>query len=1194
MLSTDFVGFVVPGTPARNALARKKPQSSTSPAKAGPIDPVTGFLSVAAPPKSGLGSRRRDLTAQIVAEFPTAGAMALATDAFDRLHLRPIAISTQKKLDIAKRAWLEWFTQLYRSVEKANATLVRGAPFPPLQQVKQLLHFMATKGASGLGIAGVTGWSMSTTRIFAGRVINMLRRCGTTPPSVYEREQINAAIAEWAYTDKHINTKKKPKRIVRENDLVELLAMGFKDVLKVASNFIRLQMMGIFSFIYTHGNRIGCILDADGYVGLGEHLKWKDSEWIIYGWDEGAGLGIQSFWVFHWMKGQRFNESDNVRTSMRNLGRSHAHLDSQLILEALAIHADIFVEDLLALRAADPATLTFPMRLTIKPECLELPVFRISEKSTECMHAKSAHDYANKFKSALRWENFTFVTLRYSFASAMVNRVSKLHLRYLMGHTAISRLSLTTYQAPDRPVDVSGTRFGEGEGAAFAAMSEAHSSVSWNRPAPPTTSTIKDDPVMQKLVAEWARREKLVREELGENKSSDQLFEEGNEHQVVLDALDIQAEVHEYYCSLSTAGATRNDIPVPRAASSTVGPSTVTPMVPSSSATASSAPASDTPAAEEPDNTLYDAMMDVFATADGTHPYLALIANEPSNPRLALIQRYVAFIRLDEQTGSRCTFCFTDPSLTPEQQNKNYAQNYVSHVSSCELTHNPGKWRCPICIELLPAVPKRSKTYKGPRSTLPTVSIPSIPPDDDLDEQERQGIHEAFVAHMEICFQRLLCIAAGEETDDEGDAGHTAVADSDVCMTSGRDSDVRMSTARDSESSIASIRSHAKVTRSRQKYRVDIPDGADGARALSIQVPFDAGRTQNRPLRLHSFLFCPVCTFDEELPWHERLMSHPNVQKLMIHIASHWRKGAVSSINYKLAFKCGLPPCSSEVVMDTRHMIEHLHQKHDYALIQCVDHCDESSDCDPERCTRDHHNDTCFKLPERFIFHNDALLLSDSRVPEAKRKAMPHATLVDYRKSDMQKRWWQGLCDKLKINSIQPILPISRRERRSARKIKPPSATEKPVVVRTEAYLIRACIADLATEYPDLAAIDAEQLVDSKLTLEQISLMPRPRMHEFCTFPFTFRQHTQFSDGVKRWRENVEIEDCVEVLVKAYPGVIKAELAGALQREKLTVCTFLEFAAEELVEFSLTVEPAVWLLMKASVDEWLKTRTLAG
>ncbi|KAJ7616293.1 hypothetical protein DFH06DRAFT_1145565 [Mycena polygramma] len=864
--------FVVPGSPAVRALlavkkkkpARKKkppdpPQATPTP---GTIDDTTGFVNLAPPPPSGKGSRKRDFAAQIRAEYATVDDMAAATQAFDKLHLKPITISTQTNHRIARRLWVEWFTMLYKSPQKAEETLLPKAPFPPVAEVKQFLCFLSTKGLSGLGVPGIIGWSVHTTRTFAGRVFALLRRANTTPPTLGDRDQIYAAISTWSFEEKILTSLKKIKRLVRECDFLEFMTAVFNRKVTIGTNFMRLQIAGLSGVMYTHGFRPGSVVDAKGYEGMKEHVKWEDTEWLAYGWDKGAGLGLQSFWTMRWIKGMRFDDSLTVSTNMRNLGRSRIHLDPQLIIEALAIESDIFEQDLLALRAADPTTLSFPIKLTFKPGKGQLPMFRNADRN-DGLTLNSASHLLNKVKKVLGWSNFSFVTFRYSYASSMVNKVSKTHLRYLMGHTISSNLSVTTYQAPDRPIDVSGVMFGE-EGMLFAAAAQEHSSVAWNRPPPPSDETLYNDPIMKDMVKECARREERVRIKYP-GRTSEELLEAGEEDPIIAEAIEMKAETLEYYLSLSTGSHARIVTRAAVAPSSSSSSSTSAPTSSSSStftATSSSSSSTSTPAADENALNLYESMMDAWATTDAVHPLLPLIESDKNNPRLAVLQRYVAMLHLDhEHRPGLCLWCYTDPSLSEEDQNKDHSAHYVQHVSSCELKHNPDHWRCPICVQLVPVVPKRSGAYKTRRNKarkksgedpdtddeLPVISMPSmvITEDDEMDKEVRIGIHDAFVEHCEACFERLGALvrrdaveADDEETETEtetesalprpsigrrsratpsvGKPNSKASATSDVDM-GGSDSDVSM----------ASVRSHTSIIRSTQKRNKDTYDGEE-------------------------------------------------------------------------------------------------------------------------------------------------------------------------------------------------------------------------------------------------------------------------------------------------------------------------------------------------------------------------------
>ncbi|KAF8160267.1 hypothetical protein K438DRAFT_1776614 [Mycena galopus ATCC 62051] len=478
-------GFAVPGTPARIALLRKKQQ----PSQPDVIDPQTGFVKPATPPRSGLGSRRRHFQAEIAAEFPTVDSMI----AFDRLHLKPITIATERNHTIARRLWIEWFMQYYSSSQKAEETLTKDAALP------LWLKYFHSRNIRRNWLVSPHDPHLCRTH-FRGGLTSI------------------QAVLESAHKDKLLPTQKKPKRMLVETDLVEFLATTRKHTVQIASNFMRIQMNALTGFLYTHGFRPGCVVDAGGYEGRGEHLKCK---------------------------GQRFDESLNVSTSMRNLGRSKAHIDSQLMLEALAITLDVFEENLLELRAKDPKTLTFPIRLHIEPHALELPVFRNANKTDSLTYSAAAH-LLTKIKKFCVSDGGQIVR-------GILN-VSKVHLRYLMGHTRGSKLSTITYQVPDRVADVSGTRFDE-ENTSFAAMAQMHSSVSWNRPTAPPDDKVKNDIGMKKLVTELSRRQNNFESKFGTGKTAQELFQDGNTDQLVVDVLEITAETLEDYMSLS-AGCT--------------------------------------------------------------------------------------------------------------------------------------------------------------------------------------------------------------------------------------------------------------------------------------------------------------------------------------------------------------------------------------------------------------------------------------------------------------------------------------------------------------------------------------------------------------------------------------------------------------------------------------------------------------
>jgi len=66
-----------------------------------------------------------------------------------------------------------------------------------------------------------------------------------------------------------------------------------------------------------------------------------------------------------------------MQTSIRSLEKDKIPICAELLLEAMAIHNDIFVQDIVALRQDKEKVLTLnlPYKLDLKDHALELPVF---------------------------------------------------------------------------------------------------------------------------------------------------------------------------------------------------------------------------------------------------------------------------------------------------------------------------------------------------------------------------------------------------------------------------------------------------------------------------------------------------------------------------------------------------------------------------------------------------------------------------------------------------------------------------------------------------------------------------------------------------------------------------------------------------------------------------------------------------
>jgi hypothetical protein len=156
--------FLMPGTPA--SKKKKKAPISVAP-KSAPAPPVlTGVY---------LGrNHNRDIVSEFQQEYADPEKLRTELAALVKKHLRPLAPSTLRKHDRTRRVWLAFFEWLYKSADKANATLAENAEFPPTNELKLLIGNLAKKGRSGLQMANVTGWSYHTACNFIHSIEGMV------------------------------------------------------------------------------------------------------------------------------------------------------------------------------------------------------------------------------------------------------------------------------------------------------------------------------------------------------------------------------------------------------------------------------------------------------------------------------------------------------------------------------------------------------------------------------------------------------------------------------------------------------------------------------------------------------------------------------------------------------------------------------------------------------------------------------------------------------------------------------------------------------------------------------------------------------------------------------------------------------------------------------------------------------------
>lgn len=131
-------------------------------------------------------------------------------------------------------------------------------------------------------------------------------------------------------------------------------------------------------------------------------------------------------------------------------------------------------------------------------------------------------------------------------------------------------------------------------------------------------------------------------------------------------------------------------------------------------------------------------VLDILTSMNTSHPFMPIIDNEPNNPRLKVVERYLGLLRADANIAQGiCDQCFADDSLSEEERTKNHRDHLSQHVWSCGSKSIPGFWRCPVCTEFI----------------APTaINIDGTEPLQD----DQEAAEEAFEEHCEACFQYLL------------------------------------------------------------------------------------------------------------------------------------------------------------------------------------------------------------------------------------------------------------------------------------------------------------------------------------------------------------------------------------------------------------------------------------------------------
>ncbi|OCH90120.1 hypothetical protein OBBRIDRAFT_835257 [Obba rivulosa] len=838
-------------------------------------------------PKRGANiGRGRNFPAQLHAAFASHDELVTFTEEFNRIHLKPIAPSTEYGHLKAKTFWIQYFTVYLGSLQLAERTWVKDGVLPELAQLKQYFYLLFTTGKSGLQ-QNKTGWSYHTARIFLGRTWSARKRIGAPVPDKDGLQQIRNALAEWAFKLKELSTSQVPKRSLREVDYIEFLA--------AVLNPARLVISALCGLMYGKGQHLGAIVEGQDYYNTHQCLQWNDSEWVMCGWKEMLGLLVHSFWTWNWMKNMRNVESEFVRTSLHNLDASRIYMCPQLMCLILGAYLGVFEEDVPAM-LADPEKIPHtPLVLTVKPEWKKRPMFSVYGKPDEAIKYDTVARYFRKVAKFLGWQNFTSRSLRYSFAGHMAELVPKSHLNYFMGHSASGILAFTTYQVPDRPTDLVAARFGTAQSRDIL---DWRSSVTFGRTqdvAQPvvTLEDIQKDMRLTQLLEISAKAEQHL-----------------TDHNVQI-ALDAWVDVLEHYSNMAAhkLGRSRTEPSSSRMRSASVSSaeSVITDddqraRSCSASVLSESLPSSAPSTSAEERETAYrmTAMAAALTTQASTHPFVPVINAHPKNPQNAVARTWAGLLYADQlHDEKKCSHCHGEPGTDSPAYLARMAKNVTEHMWSCELRHYPECRRCNTCTRII--------------------------------------LNSDFEDHADCCHDDLCRKIKGDTED--ADVDNTAFEDEIVSSDAGVDNVlsehelVALNAESQPDGAMAlSVQSRLMhCHRWHRRYFCPICFFADSQEEVA-----DPNKRRRKK---------PEVDPDPIAEWEKRTKPFFNSQKLYEHITSHWTDLGFKSKEYHESglkregriFRCQLATCTGSVERNLKAMLEHLHNDHSYRILKCLD-----------------------------------------------------------------------------------------------------------------------------------------------------------------------------------------------------------------------------------------------------------------
>ncbi|KAI0072808.1 hypothetical protein K474DRAFT_327750 [Panus rudis PR-1116 ss-1] len=470
------------------------------------------------PRKKGVG--QRDFLGQLDKLYPSREAMQQATALFDRIFSRPLRPARKRAHDNARRLWILFFTKLYESEEKAEATMAPNAPFPPLPEVLQFINAVVTTASAHPSFqSSKPGWSLRKAYDFVGIISAMRRNIGAMPPSYADTQQMRQFIRHLAYEEKVLHTNRLPKRHVREEDYVKFLATALDPSMKFSSNWTRMNTMAIGGILYEQGQRIGSLVVTQDAKEKNEYVSVSDVEFWITEYRKGYGLELVTVWTWNWLKARRGDDGDFVQTSCRSPGLDKLHMDSNLMLMASLTARNVFEEDIIDLFEHPNKIPHMPYRLKIKKEFEGKPLLVAEDLETPVTY-NMAQKWLTRIARYLGWKWFTSRSFRYGFAGSLLGKIDEGHLKYLLGHAYTSNQLYTSYQVHQRPIDITAVRFGEISKTRFGSFRDSVAFDSFdngmNQPsAGLTLEQIQEDPVLRIMLEKWSKLDVTVGKEFG-------------------------------------------------------------------------------------------------------------------------------------------------------------------------------------------------------------------------------------------------------------------------------------------------------------------------------------------------------------------------------------------------------------------------------------------------------------------------------------------------------------------------------------------------------------------------------------------------------------------------------------------------------------------------------------------------------